>query len=108
VGFKPLGQEIVGTGEQQIYAPASGKTAITSQIVISNNTTAQVKVTVNFRVGGATLAAKHKTFKDLPVDVGDPVVLPGGQGVTNPDIISATCDTASGAVVTVFGQEMPA
>ena len=108
MGFSALGQQIVGTGEQSLYAPASGKTAIVGQIVISNNTSAQVKVTINFRVGGATLAAVHKTFKDIPVDVGDPVVLPGGSGATNPDIVSATCDTASGAVVTVFGQEMPA
>lgn len=108
MGFNILGQLVAGTSEQTLYQPSAGNTALTSKIVISNNTSTQVKVSINFRKSGATLAAQHKTYQLIPVDVGDPVVLPGGDGVTNPDIISTSCDTASGAVVTVFGQEMPA
>lgn len=110
MGFTILGQIVVGTSELALYTVTAGLQAITSQIDITNNVSggAQVKVNVNFRKGGATLAAQHKTFQRIPVPDGNPTVIPGGQTLAAGDVISVSCDTASGAVVTVFGQEMPA
>ena len=88
-----------------LYCVPKDHTAVSSTLVICNQSVEDIYWSVAARKGGLPLDDKHYLFRDIPLPGGTSDVLTIGMGLSQNDVVTVS-SSGDGVSFTLFGSEV--
>lgn len=107
ITYKILGQSApADSNNADLYTVGSGKTAITSTLVIANVTGSAATARVFVRIAGATAAAGNAVMYDVSIAANSHAAFTEGWALSATDVVTVRSGTGNALTFTLFGSEL--